>query len=243
MVRRLAPVVLRGSIRRNRFLAKVKSRRPRASAKSDEIAPPNLLAREHLATPPRQARSRGKRDALLKAGLELFARDGYERAGIGEISKRAGVAIGTFYQQFRSKRQLLLVLMNELLQKLNSIDMQPQAGSIREAIETVMRAGLATDLAYAGAYRAWREAILSDRELDGLDKKIRGWTRGRLAAVLNAMSSLPNARREIDTGLFASVMDRLFWELLGVGIDDSEAMVKLLTHVMYHSMLADAPES
>jgi AcrR family transcriptional regulator len=51
--------------------------------------------------------------------MDLFSRDGYEAASIAAIAKRAGIAIGGFYQYFGSKRQLLLVLMNEFLQKLH----------------------------------------------------------------------------------------------------------------------------
>ncbi len=67
---------------------------------------------------PSQRRSRLKREALLRATLELFERNGYEATAIGAIARRAEIAVGGFYQYFRSKRQLLLVLMNELLQKL-----------------------------------------------------------------------------------------------------------------------------
>ena len=90
---------------------------------------------------PSQRRSRRRRDALLRAALELFARDGFEAAAIGAIADRAGVAVGGFYQHFRSKRQLLIVLMNELLQKLEAIDMQPRGESLRGAIESVLREG------------------------------------------------------------------------------------------------------
>jgi hypothetical protein len=41
--------------------------------------------------------------------------------------------------------------MNELLRKLEQVDMQPQTGDLRAIIESVLRAGLTTDVAYAGA--------------------------------------------------------------------------------------------
>jgi AcrR family transcriptional regulator len=186
---------------------------------------------------PSQRRSRMRRDALLRAALELFARDGFEAAAIGAIADRAGVAVGGFYQHFRSKRQLLIVLMNELLQKLEAVDMQPAGDSLRAAIESVMRAGLATDLAYAGAYRAWREAMLSDRELAALDAKIRQWTTARLRAVFVQILALPNARRDIDGALFAALMDRLFWDLLGSRLVSRPGTIETLAHIIEHSLL------
>jgi AcrR family transcriptional regulator len=74
---------------------------------------PNPIAGERLPRSLSQARSRITRQRLLRAAMDLFSRDGYEAASIAAIAKRAGIAVGGFYQYFRSKRQLLLVLMNE----------------------------------------------------------------------------------------------------------------------------------
>jgi AcrR family transcriptional regulator len=192
-----------------------------------------------------QQRSRIKREALLRAAVELFERNGYESTAIGAIARHAGIAIGGFYQYFRSKRQLLLVLMNELLQRLEQSDMQPGGGDPRSGIESVLRAGLATDLAYAGAYRAWREATLSDRQLAALDAQVREWTTARLRVVFGLLQQLPEARREVDVSLFAAVMDRLFWDLLGSRLESQSRLVETLSHVVYHSLFADpsAPSS
>src|SRR5579862_5607993 len=97
---------------------------------------PRLLAGEKLPQPPSQRRSRLRREALMRAALKLFARNGFESVSIDAIAERAGVPIGSFYQHFRSKRQLLLVLMNEFLQKLEAIDMRPAGAMLRDAIES-----------------------------------------------------------------------------------------------------------
>jgi AcrR family transcriptional regulator len=204
-----------------------------------EAQRPNLLRGEHLPPSPSQNRSRAKREALMRAALELFARDGFEATSIEGIAKRATTAVGGFYQHFRSKRQLLLVLMNDLIVKLERVDMQPQATDLRSAIEAVLSAGLATDLAYAGAYRAWREASLSDKRLAALDAQVRAWTASRLSAVFIALQRLPNARHGFDASLFAGVMDRLFWELLGTNLATDSRLVATLAHIIYHSLLVD----
>jgi len=218
------------------------SGKPRKQALALDAPPvrPDLLAREGLPPLPRQGRSRIKREALLKAGLELFASSGYEATSIGAVAKRSRVAVGSFYQHFRSKRQLLLVLMNELLQKLEQIDMQPRGDTLRDRIESVLRAGLATDLAYAGAYRAWREAMLSDPELEAMDEAIRAWTTARLRFIFRLLQSLPGARIELEVPLFAAVMDRLFWELIGRKPEASERLVEMTAHIIYHSMFHDS---
>jgi AcrR family transcriptional regulator len=220
----------------------VASSKPRNQNPAIETPParPDLLIGEDFPVLPRQRRSRTKRDALLRAALELFGAKGYEATAIGAIANRSRVAVGSFYQHFRSKRQLLLVLMNELLQKLDQIDMQPAGETLRDRIESVLRAGLATDLAYAGAYRAWREAMLSDRELGARDETIRAWTTARLRFVFRQLQSLPDARTDLDAALFAAMIDRLFWELIGSHSEASEQMVKITAHLIYHSMFRDS---
>jgi TetR/AcrR family fatty acid metabolism transcriptional regulator len=53
------------------------------------------------------------RQLLLKAAIETFAREGYEKANINQISKTAGFAKGTIYNYFDSKRALMLALIHE----------------------------------------------------------------------------------------------------------------------------------
>jgi AcrR family transcriptional regulator len=203
--------------------------------------PPDLLAGEHLARAPLQQRSHIKREALLRAAVELFGRNGYESTAIGAIARRAGMAVGGFYQYFRSKRQLLVVLMNEFVQRLEQIDMQPPTDDLKSGIERVLRVGLATDLAYAGAYRAWREAMLSDRQLAALDEQVREWTTARLRVIFGFLQQLPQARPGVDVSLFATLMDRLFWDLLGGDLESESRLVEVLAHIVYHSLFADSP--
>ena len=231
-------MVLRGSTGRGELRAAMK-RRPR-SKRSDALARPDLLSREKLARVPSQRRSRIKREAILRAGVELFERKGYEATAIGDIVRRAGTSTGGFYQYFRSKRQLLLVLMNELLQKLEQIDMQPSGqGDLKSGIESVLRAGLSTDLAYVGAYRAWREAMLSDAQLAVLDERVRAWTTTRLRAVFETIAKLRGARRGIDIPLFAAVMDRLFWDLLTSTLRSNPRLVETIGDIIYYSIFED----
>jgi AcrR family transcriptional regulator len=51
---------------------------------------------------------RDKRQAILAAARELFARQGYEETTIAEIARAAGVAVGTVYLYFQSKHDILV---------------------------------------------------------------------------------------------------------------------------------------
>jgi AcrR family transcriptional regulator len=124
---------------------------------------PNLLAEEDLSRAPRQRRSREKRAALTAAALALFAERGYEATSIAHMANRAGLAIGTFYRHFRSKRQLLLCLMDALLEHLSLGDLPFKPSSDRRtAVRALFARAFAADRQYLGAYRAWQEAAIAD---------------------------------------------------------------------------------
>jgi len=60
----------------------------------------------------RKARTRG---ALLAAGQRLFGEQGYEATTVAEIADAADVAIGSFYNHFETKDELLAALLHETL--------------------------------------------------------------------------------------------------------------------------------
>ncbi|HYL35232.1 MAG TPA: TetR/AcrR family transcriptional regulator [Bryobacteraceae bacterium] len=207
---------------------------------------PNLLAGEDLPPPPRQKRSREKRARLKEAGLALFGEKGYEATSIDEIARRAGLAVGGFYQHFRSKRQLLLALMDELLERLSGLDLRPDiAADVRRALREMLSRAFATDLRYLGAYRAWQEAALSDPGLASYQEQIQAWTTTRIAGLFRLLQQLPGARPGVDIAGLARAMDIYFWSLLAraVRIPRTELNQSLdsATHLIYHALFLDPP--
>jgi AcrR family transcriptional regulator len=56
------------------------------------------------------------RQKLLEAAKQEFARQGFEKANINQISLSAGFAKGTIYNYFESKRMLMMELIDEISQ-------------------------------------------------------------------------------------------------------------------------------
>ena len=206
---------------------------------------PKLLAGEHLPREPRQKRSVEKRARLKTAGLFLFGEKGYEGTSIDEIARRAKLAVGGFYQHFRSKRQLLLVLMDELLEKLSQLDFRPSMGAdVRTVVHELLAGAFSHDLRYLGAYRAWQEAVLSDPELARKQVEIHSWTTSRVTNVFQLLQQLPGARAGVDIVGLARVMDSFFWSLLGQAVRMPQVELKWwidsATHLIYHAMFCDS---
>jgi AcrR family transcriptional regulator len=209
---------------------------------------PNLLAGEDFPSAPRQKRSLEKRARLKAAALASFGEMGYQDTSVGEIARKAKLAVGTFYQHYRTKRQVLLALMDELLGKLSQLSFRPKAAmDVRAAVHDLLSGAFSHDLRYLGAYRAWQEAVLSDRGLAHKQEEIHVWTTKRVIAVFQFLQQLPGARQGVDVPGLARAMDSFFWSLLARAVHmpkvELDAWIDSSTHLIYHAMFADPPKN
>ncbi len=207
---------------------------------------PDLLAGQHFPPPPRQERSRRKREALLQSALKLFAERGYEEISIENIARGAGVAVGGFYQHFESKRQILLVLMDSLLKEASMLTLEAKSSAlldIREGIALLVRQALQVDWAYAGAYRAWRESTVRDGELRTLHQQIEAWNAQQLVLLFQFLHYIPGARQDVDYETLAWEISLLFLRLAEIPLEEPEVVIASLTSLIYHNLFTDSQES
>lgn len=61
---------------------------------------------------PNQKRSKEKKRQIIEASIRLFSENGYYNTSSNQISKTAGVSIGSFYSYFRDKKQLMMEAIN-----------------------------------------------------------------------------------------------------------------------------------
>jgi len=181
------------------------------------------------------------------AALRLFAQDGYIIVTTDMIAAAAGAAVGSFYIYFKSKGEVLLVLMDRLLVELEALnfDLSPEvlAGGSRATMAILVRAALHADLEYAGVYRAWREAIVVEPSIAVWDAPIREWTTGRIIVLFAGLASLPGVRRDLDPVMTAALVNRLFWDLLtdprALTASTFEETINALTMMLYHTLFEE----
>jgi AcrR family transcriptional regulator len=205
---------------------------------------PNLLKFEQLPPEPRQKRSQEKRRRLKDAALQIFRSRGYERTSVEQIAKRANLATGSFYQHYRSKQQLLLALMDELLAGMGRLSLRANySGDVRASLRELLARGFSNDLRYLGAYRAWEEAVLSDPQMANSQMNIREWTTKRVAVLLTSLQQWPGARPGVDVPALAKVIDALFWSLLAQAVFltrvELNDWIDAATHLIYHALFLD----
>jgi AcrR family transcriptional regulator len=100
---------------------------------------------------PVTARGEATRRRVLDVAEAVFGELGYYEASVAEITRRAGVAQGTFYIYFHSKREIFAVLVEDLGERLRA--------TTRMAIEEVPdrleaeRRGFAAFFEFASTHR------------------------------------------------------------------------------------------
>jgi TetR/AcrR family fatty acid metabolism transcriptional regulator len=75
----------------------------------------------HSTAKKRKGSAPEKRDRILKAAIEVFAKNGFYATRVSEIAKAAGVADGTIYLYFKNKDDVLITIFEEGIEQLLTI--------------------------------------------------------------------------------------------------------------------------
>lgn len=113
------------------------------------------------------------RDALLAAAYDAFVEDGYLGTSVGDIAERSGTSLGTFYQYFRDRADVLATLVSigvlELVRE-NGRRWDPARGrlGLRRVIATFVEAYQASS-AFQGV---WEEVTHVDEDMAALRRDL-----------------------------------------------------------------------
>lgn len=120
------------------------------------------LAGGTLPVPPRGTRPRNRRQLIVWAAADLFARNGYPHVPMSRIAAAVGIGPSALYRHFAGKSQLLAVVILDAL------------GAVRAAVEsdqdtvTAVRATGGATLDHPGIGVFWQR---DSRELDAADRE------------------------------------------------------------------------
>jgi AcrR family transcriptional regulator len=173
----------------------------------------------------RAARAEGRhaREELLTAALHVFARRGYDQAGVDEIAAEAGYSKGALYWHFSGKEDLLTALLEERID-----------APAREIVELLQSAHPDRDMsveaarAFARRLREQREAVLLDREYWSLairDPELRARYIARQTDLRVALAKALQARMDHlgtpDLPLGAEQVARIVMSIIaGLAVDE-----------------------
>jgi len=167
-----------------------------------------------------------KADAIIRAAIQIFARDGLEKGKIADIAAEAGIGKGTVYEYFNSKNEIFHaivdVVMGDMLDasdKLYSMQLSPYdklRTFIRMNTELVFEMGetvlIMTEIWAQGARAIKRGEHQSAQLSDGYDKM--------KALVINILKAgvISNEFREMNydgvATLCLAFIDGFIWQFM-----------------------------
>ena len=157
---------------------------------------------------PPTAKGRATRQAILDAAEEVFGELSYDRASIAEITRRAGVAQGTFYVYFPDKKAAFIELVHVLNHNLRRAIAEEVAGlDSRFEIE---RVGFRTIFNYVVHHRPLYRIV---RESEFVDPETHRWHYRMIAEAYIRGLAKAQGEGQIATHVSAETMA---WALMGI---------------------------
>jgi AcrR family transcriptional regulator len=110
---------------------------------------------------PQQARSRERYDLILDAAARLFAGVGYEAATTNAIAKEADVPIGSLYQYFADKEDVLHALADRYLESMRWLQEEAFGADIGGlSIEEIVDRQIDPYIAFSDEHLGFKHAFL-----------------------------------------------------------------------------------
>jgi AcrR family transcriptional regulator len=117
-------------------------------------------------TETRQDRQAERRERILAAALELFVQQGFHQTSTRQIAQAAGVAEGSIFNHFPTKKDLLVAAMAQIVDEYLGADLDalPRDGTL-EVLRTTFRSRLELGWRHAGRIRFLLGELLMNQEM------------------------------------------------------------------------------
>ena len=81
------------------------------------------------------------RDRIQQAAVRVFSRQGFDRASVKSIAEEAGVAVGSIYNHFKNKDELLIsIFEEEFRQRMALLDrLRDSQAPVRDQVEQLLQ--------------------------------------------------------------------------------------------------------
>lgn len=112
------------------------------------------------------------RAALLKAAYELFTDKGYIDTSVADITEAAGVSLGTFYQYFRDRSEVVGALLHEHTARNLSLDMTWRTDEGWDGLYRVVHGFVSWYAEEAAFAKVWEEVCHVDARISELRRDL-----------------------------------------------------------------------
>jgi AcrR family transcriptional regulator len=159
---------------------------------------------------PRSTRGRRTRAALVEAARAVFERDGFLDARIADITREAGVAVGSFYTHFSGREEIFAAVLAEVQEDM----LQPTSHALLE--DDPLAVIDAANRSYLSAYR--RNARMNGlmEQVAAIDETFMALRQRRAevfvrrnARGIRRLQELGLADRELDAAVAADALSHM----------------------------------
>ena len=129
------------------------------------------------------------RQAIARAAERVFSRHGFNHSGVAEITREAGVALGTFYIHYESKDELIAEFVHYLSRKIRRELQRFATGT--EDRRDAERVGILTFFRFISKYRQIyylvpeAEMVSRDMSMRYYEKMAKGYVQGLEKGILD----------------------------------------------------------
>ncbi|MES9684123.1 TetR family transcriptional regulator [Bacillus sp. AFS001701] len=170
----------------------------------------------------RQLRSMMTRQKLLEAAKEVFLEEGFQKATITQMIKKADIGYGTAYVHFKGKEELLIVLMESVMERFYKIAETHFFPETKESAESIIYKQATSFLKMAEDERnmmqIFEQAIGVSEIISDKWKTIREKFINRISIDIKYAQEIGLARKELNDELVARAWfftnEMYLWEIV-----------------------------
>ncbi|MEY2469322.1 MAG: hypothetical protein QOF21_2020 [Actinomycetota bacterium] len=118
-------------------------------------------------------RARATRTAILHAAAAEFSANGYANTSVAQVATAAGVSLGTVYQYFRDRADLIVVLVRgRVAGRMNAAEVGWKADDGLEGLERMLKNFIGAYAEVAALAAVWEEVVHVEPELADLRRRL-----------------------------------------------------------------------
>jgi AcrR family transcriptional regulator len=182
--------------------------------------------------PRRQRRPHEKLERLITSATKVFGDEGYAHARIQAVCRAAGVSVGTFYDHFENKADLMLRVAERASETLPL----PEATSLRQLEDHVAALAAAPT---AGISRAWLEAIHIEPGLRSANERFHKLFVGRYTKWVVDARARRRVRSALDDDATARIVLALLKEAVSGTSEPLGARMTAMTRAIWFVLYAE----
>jgi AcrR family transcriptional regulator len=192
-----------------------------------------------------------RRQAISKAAIELFERQGFQNTTIEQIANQAGVSAPTVFKYFGNKQEIILEILHDADQRALK-DTRNQIPEIEDPVDALcylerLLTGYALEVMHPSLWRELLPLILfgGDNELPEGYRAMNDALRAEISGLLRELQQAGKLRADLNVDLAAFLLnDYSHLQLFRLvnqeqpDIESHSAQVRRITELLFYGMRA-----